>query len=74
MFQKLIKGDLVCMREWDDAEGWKIREDHIFMILNVQSDVASDSDGYRDVVRFSGCGVEGETLAGYFIKVEAANI
>jgi hypothetical protein len=74
-YQKLVPGDLVYKREWLDESGWVIHDDQIFVILDVREDrsVGLTMHG-RDVVRFSGGGWEGETLAGYFVRCDGEKI
>jgi hypothetical protein len=73
--QQLVPGDLVYMREWYDECGWVTHDNQVFMILDVREDPEPGLVTHgRDVVRFSGGGWEGETLAGYFVRCDGEKI
>ncbi len=68
-YQRLELGDLVFMRYFDDEHGWITSKNTVFMILGVERDAGTGIAAMgRDKVRFSGGGVAGETLAGYFVR------
>jgi hypothetical protein len=72
LYQQLEPGDLVFMREYDEILGWVTKKDTMFLILGVKRGDSSeplDALG-RDMVRFSGGGIEGETFSGYFVRCE----
>lgn len=72
--QPMVAGDLVFMREFDDVRGWIVRKDVIFIILGVQKADSLPARDFRDVVRYAGGGVVGETYAGHFTKIDCPNI
>lgn len=72
--QPMAAGDLVFMREFDDVHGWIVRKDIVFIILGVQKTDSRTTRDFRDVVRYSGGGVVGETYAAYFVKIDCPNI
>lgn len=73
-FQPMVAGDLVFMREFDDVRGWIVRKDVIFIILGIQKSGRGFAWDFRDVVRYAGGGVVGETYAGHFTKIDCPNI
>jgi len=70
----MVAGDLVFVREFDDVRGWIVRKDVIFIILEVQKTDSLPTRDFRDVVRYAGGGVVGETYAAYFVKIDCPNI
>jgi len=72
--QPMVAGDLVFIREFDDVHGWIARKDVIFIILGVQKADSLPTRNFRDVVRYAGGGIIGETYAGHFMKIDCPNI
>ena len=69
-YQQLNPGDLVFMRDLDEILGWTTKRDIIFVILSVERDDGILGEFGRDKVHFSGGGIVGETLAGYFVRCD----
>jgi hypothetical protein len=73
-YQQLNPGDLVFMRDLDEVLGWITKKDTVFMILGVERDPGDHDKFGRDKVRFSGGGIVGETLAGYFVRCDIEDL